>query len=109
MASEHPEHAAGTPVTLNKSPAQLQTTFEVENTSNTQMGGIKIKDGRRNSEGEVLESPTGTWQPRINRTQSWNREDMKREVFKEMVEREVAVDGEEVGYTEVEFSVERSG
>jgi len=43
-------------------------------------------DGRRNSSGEILPSPTENWKPTFNRVQSWNREDRKREI---MLEREI--------------------
>ena len=43
---------------------------------------VDIPDGRRNSQGEALKSPVATWKPTFERTQSWNRQDLKREVQK---------------------------
>ncbi|KAH8659188.1 hypothetical protein BGZ60DRAFT_345432, partial [Tricladium varicosporioides] len=39
---------------------------------------IAIPDRRRNSFGESMHSPCETWRPDLNRTQSWNAEDLKR-------------------------------
>jgi hypothetical protein len=43
---------------------------------------IEIPDGRRNSQGEALKSPVASWKPSFERTQSWNQQDLKREVQK---------------------------
>jgi hypothetical protein len=48
---------------------------------------VDIPDGRRNSQGEALKSPVADWQPTFERTQSWNRQDLKREVQKEELEK----------------------
>ena len=48
---------------------------------------IDIPDGRRNSQGEALKSPIATWKPTFERTQSWNRQDLKREVQKGELEK----------------------
>ncbi|KAE8452593.1 hypothetical protein EG329_013852 [Mollisiaceae sp. DMI_Dod_QoI] len=44
-------------------------------------------DGRRNSFGQSLPSPTVEWKPTFNRVCSWNREDRKREM---VLQREIA-------------------
>jgi len=59
---------------------------------------IRIPDGRRNSLGEVLPSPTESWKPKMNRVQSWNQEDLKRKAYQtEMGECEK---GQGTGFTE---------
>ena len=110
MASA-PEESSSTAVdstTMNKSGIPFHPSSSPQSTT-TKPTPIKIPDGRRNSHGEVLGSPTETWRPKLDRTQSWNREDLKRVVYKEMVEREVEEAGEDMGFTEVEEVLERSG
>jgi len=72
---------------------------------------ISIPGGRRNSQGEIrhnsmgeiLQSPTDTWQPNLNRTQSWNQEDLKRRFYAGELSptRSKALVGMEKGFTEV--------
>lgn len=59
-----------------------------------------LGDGRKNSEGHVLASPITDWKPDFKRTQSYQRDDLKRTVYgKEMgVGDENAV--KEGGFTE---------
>lgn len=66
---------------------------------------ISIPDGRRNSEGETIPSPNETWCPNLNRQQSWDREDLKRQFYQYSLSgggqgRKGEV-GEEKGFTEV--------
>ncbi|KAG4432514.1 hypothetical protein IFR05_012011 [Cadophora sp. M221] len=56
-----------------------------------------IPDGRRNSQGEVLASPTEGWKPNFKRVQSWNREEFKRDIYKSEMEEEP---GQGTGFTE---------
>jgi hypothetical protein len=72
---------------------------------------VSIPDGshnsqreiRRNSLGEILQSPIDTWQPNLNRTQSWNQEDRKRRFYAGELSptRSKALVGVEKGFTEV--------
>jgi len=39
-----------------------------------------LKDGRKNSEGETVTSPVESWKPNLARQQSWNQQDLKREL-----------------------------
>jgi hypothetical protein len=48
---------------------------------------VDIPDGRRNSQGEALKSPVASWKPTFERKQSWNQQDLKREVQKEELEK----------------------
>ncbi|KAL3427516.1 hypothetical protein PVAG01_01025 [Phlyctema vagabunda] len=60
--------------------------------------GVKIDDGRKNGQ----TSPVETWKPSLNRTQSWNQEDLKRErTLKDLQEKEKnAAAGTEKGFSE---------
>ncbi|KAM3085107.1 hypothetical protein ACMFMG_003539 [Clarireedia jacksonii] len=67
---------------------------------------IKIKDGRRNSKGEELASPTQTWRPNPARTQSWDHQAYKRDMQwaglkKENEQPSKKAAGEFSGFTEV--------
>ncbi|RDW91950.1 hypothetical protein BP5796_01344 [Coleophoma crateriformis] len=55
--------------------------------------GTMPYDGRKASDGQV--SGVQAWKPQMNRQQSWNQEDLKREQLK----KELEMDGEE-GYSE---------
>jgi hypothetical protein len=59
---------------------------------------IRIPDGRRNSQGEILASPAESWRPKMNRVQSWNQEDLKRKAYQ--VEMGECVKGQGTGFTE---------
>jgi len=59
---------------------------------------IRIPDGRRNSQGEILPSPTESWRPKMNRVQSWNQEDLKRKAYQ--VEMGDCEKGQGTGFTE---------
>jgi len=59
---------------------------------------IRIPDGRRNSQGEILASPTESWRPKMNRVQSWNQEDLKRKAYQ--VEMGECEKGQGTGFTE---------
>jgi hypothetical protein len=48
---------------------------------------VDIPDGRRNSQGEALKSPVASWKPTFERKQSWNQQDLKREVQKQELEK----------------------
>jgi len=58
----------------------------------------RIPDGRRNSKGEILSSPTESWRPKMNRVQSWNQEDLKRKAYQ--VEMGECDKGQGTGFTE---------
>lgn len=60
---------------------------------------MKIPDGRRNSVGENLPSPTESWTPTFTRNQSWNREDLKRQAYV-VEELEKKKEGQGSGFTE---------
>ncbi|PQE31905.1 hypothetical protein CJF32_00008849 [Rutstroemia sp. NJR-2017a WRK4] len=60
---------------------------------------ITIPDGRRNSKGEELASPTQTWRPNPARTQSWDRQAYKRDMQWAGLNKENK--GEFSGFTEV--------
>ena len=55
--------------------AESQTSAATEHAGET---AVRIPDRRRNSQGEIIPSPTETWKPNVARSQSWNQEDMKR-------------------------------
>jgi hypothetical protein len=59
---------------------------------------IRISDGRRNSQGEILASPTENWRPKMNRVQSWNQEDLKRKAYQ--IEMGECEKGQGTGFTE---------
>jgi hypothetical protein len=61
---------------------------------------IKIPDGRRNSQGEILPSPTESWKPNLQRTQSWNAEDLKRVYYKRDMQDGSHPQGQGTGFTE---------
>jgi hypothetical protein len=63
------------------------------------ISSVKIPDGRRNSMGETLPSPTETWKPNLARNQSWNQEDLKRKYVMTELEKDKSVQGG--GFTEV--------
>lgn len=60
---------------------------------------IHIPDGRKNSVGELLPSPTESWKPNFQRTQSWNQEDLKRLITQSELEKKRA-EGQGTGFTE---------
>jgi len=71
-------------------------------TEHSPLPPISIPDGRRNSQGEILKSPTETWKPNMARTQSWNQEDLKRRFYAGELDPATskALVGEEKGFTE---------
>jgi len=69
------------------------------------MHNPKIPDGRRNSKGEELASPTQAWRPNPARTQSWDHQAYKRDMQwaglgKENEGPGVGTGGEFTGFTE---------
>jgi len=80
------------PTSTNYVDAQSAPT----NTNATQP--IRIPDGRRNSLGEILSSPTESWKPKMNRVQSWNQEDLKRKAYQ--VQMGECEKGQGTGFTE---------
>jgi hypothetical protein len=73
---------------------------------------ISIPDGRRNSKGEELASPTQTWRPNPARTQSWDRQAYKRDMQWAGLKKEnegvsKGDKGEFTGFTEVKEEQER--
>ncbi|KAH7313185.1 hypothetical protein BKA65DRAFT_517500 [Rhexocercosporidium sp. MPI-PUGE-AT-0058] len=82
----------------NNANAQAQQYATYSPISPNTTTHASIPDGRRNSQGEVLPSPTEGWKPNFKRVQSWNREEYKRDVYKaEMVEVEPS---QGAGFTE---------
>ncbi|KAG4420237.1 hypothetical protein IFR04_006615 [Cadophora malorum] len=85
--------------TSSSNYAQGQETASATSSgSPTSPGGhVKMPDGRRNSQGEILSSPAEDWKPNFKRVQSWSREEYKRVVYSnEMVEEP----GQGTGFTE---------
>jgi hypothetical protein len=94
------------PSTTTQSSSQAGVPFhstshnyaEAQQTSSSPTS-IKIPDGRRNSQGEMIPSPVESWKPNFARRQSWNREDLKREhVLGELVKKRE--EGMGTGFTE---------
>jgi hypothetical protein len=54
-----------------------------------------------------MASPTASWQPNLARRQSWNREDLKREMMLVSELGREQQGGEGMGFTEVEKKGER--
>jgi hypothetical protein len=101
QAAENP--SAGSP----NAPSTTQAGIPFHPTSNNYVAAeaaanatppIRIPDGRRNSQGEILSSPTETWKPKMNRVQSWNQEDLKRKAYQ--VEMRDCEQGQGTGFTE---------
>jgi len=61
-----------------------------------------MPDGRRNSKGDILPSPTATWKPNYSRKQSWNQEDFKRDMMVHDLEKTVPQKDAGRGFTEME-------
>jgi len=57
------------------------TTQESTISTTEQKVQVKIPDGRKDSTGEPLASPTETWRPTFERKQSWNPQDLKRQML----------------------------
>jgi hypothetical protein len=58
---------------------------------------VKIPDGRRNSQGEVIASPTESWKPNFGRKQSWDPQEYKRKMSLSLLEDDA---GNGCGFTE---------
>jgi hypothetical protein len=86
---------AGIPFNLTSTNYQSAQSESSEHTS-----PIKIPDGRRNSQGEILPSPTESWKPNLQRTQSWNSEDLKRVYYKKDMQAGAQPQGQGTGFTE---------
>ncbi|KAH6716989.1 hypothetical protein DL95DRAFT_33181 [Leptodontidium sp. 2 PMI_412] len=93
-----PLHTSSSTSSSNYANAQAQqSTIYSPISPCTTTNHVSIPDGRRNSQGEVLPSPTEDWKPNFKRVQSWSREEFKRDVYKiEMVEEP----GQGTGFTE---------
>jgi len=61
---------------------------------------ITIADGRKTADGEEVRSPTETWRPNFARKQSWNQQDLKRELLISELGKEGPT-SEAAGYTEM--------
>jgi len=61
---------------------------------------VKIPDGRRTSTGEAITSPTETWRPNYERKQSWNQEDLKRQLMMSGIEKVAGTEVRGTGFTE---------
>ncbi|TVY89160.1 hypothetical protein LAWI1_G007625 [Lachnellula willkommii] len=94
------EHTQTTTTTVSH---DIPTQHPSSDTSPSTLPPVSIPDGRRNSQGEVLKSPTETWKPNMARTQSWNQEDLKRRFYAGSLDPATsrALEGEEKGFTEV--------
>jgi len=60
---------------------------------------VKIPDGRRDSKGAVVVSPTETWRPNFGRKQSWSQQDLKRELLQAELGEKMD-EGQGMGFTE---------
>lgn len=58
---------------------------------------VKIPDGRRNSQGEAIPSPTESWKPNFGRKQSWDPQEYKRKMSMELLKED---SGNGSGFTE---------
>ncbi|KAL2061879.1 hypothetical protein VTL71DRAFT_7257 [Oculimacula yallundae] len=103
-ANNSSSHTQDLPIHASSNTSSEHKTYTSEHktytsiSSGTHENHVSIPDGRRNSQGDVLHSPTENWKPNFKRVQSFNREDLKREVYKdEMVEEEPA---KGTGFTE---------
>jgi len=84
---------------------------------------VHIPDGRKTHTGEAVVSPTEAWKPDFRRKQSWNQEDLKREIMmtgikpqeNEGQKRKMSIIDtglgrkEDMGFTELTSPVERKG
>lgn len=61
---------------------------------------VVIPDGRRNSRGQAIQSPTETWKPNFGRKQSWNQEDLKRELMMSGIDKPKESTAAGLGFTE---------
>ncbi|PQE14283.1 hypothetical protein CJF31_00006838 [Rutstroemia sp. NJR-2017a BVV2] len=89
------------------------TPLPIHSTS-TNPTNITIPDGRRNSKGEELASPTQTWRPNPARTQSWDLQAYKRDMQWAGLKKEneggsQGGKGEFLGFTEVKEEREEKG
>ncbi|KAK2630476.1 hypothetical protein QTJ16_001296 [Diplocarpon rosae] len=92
----HP-HSPTTPKTASSFSSD-QTSAQSERLNSATSSSCT--DGRRNSSGENLTSPTENWKPSLGRVQSWNREDYKRGAYISQGEMRVE-EGQAKGFTEV--------
>jgi hypothetical protein len=93
------------PITHHQSnmASTTSTPLPIHSTS-TNPTKITIPDGRRNSKGEELPSPTQTWKPNFARTQSWDPQAYKRDMQWAVLNKEKENQGgkgEFSGFTEV--------
>lgn len=84
------------PSNENSLPIHSSSTTTSTSRSTT---SSSLKDGRKNSGGEELASPVESWKPNLNRQQSWNQQDMKRQAQLSSLESEEKGKG---GFSEVE-------
>ncbi|OWP03499.1 hypothetical protein B2J93_7517 [Marssonina coronariae] len=91
----HP-HSPSTPRTATSSLSD-QASAQSERLNSTT--STSCTDGRRNSAGEKLTSPTENWKPSVGRVQSWDREQFKRDAYVSQGEMRVEA-GEGKGFTE---------
>lgn len=76
---KHPEMAIRRPSQTNYTDAQRAAAAQSH-------PPVQMPDGRRNSQGEELKSPVASWTPAFERKQSWNQQDLKREVQRGQLE-----------------------
>ncbi|TAQ89936.1 hypothetical protein B7494_g1715 [Chlorociboria aeruginascens] len=108
-----PEHHPGMPVRTSSSnymAAQHAASDPAAAATAASTDDVRIPDGRKNSQGEILKSPAETWRPDFKRKQSWNQQDLKRElVMSELGKGDMASgeaekwaneEGMETGFTE---------
>ncbi|KAH8585903.1 hypothetical protein B0O99DRAFT_99976 [Bisporella sp. PMI_857] len=67
-------------MTIRTSSSNYVTAQQAAEAAKSPSSAVSIPDGRRNSVGEVLKSPTEAWRPDFKRKQSYNQEDLKREL-----------------------------
>lgn len=76
-----------------------QRNGEAEAAAGQKVQQIKIPDGRKNSTGEAVVSPTETWRPNFTRKQSWCQQDLKREILQTELDKQTD-EGQGTGFTE---------
>ncbi|CZT00599.1 uncharacterized protein RAG0_10447 [Rhynchosporium agropyri] len=96
MASSTEQPPFSDPFTAsNKNSSAPSQDLPIHSSSNTQtetktctpispgsdIQHVSIPDGRRNSQGEALHSPTENWKPNFKRVQSFKFDDLKRDVY----------------------------
>jgi hypothetical protein len=95
FSSEAPDHPDMPFRTASQNRGDAQQAASSYSTARPNAPAVQIPDGRKNSQGESLQSPTESWQPSFQRRQSWNQQDLKRQVYIGELD-----SGEGAGFTE---------